>query len=102
MRSLASIFLAKWFGFTGICFSSPSAWVGADVFLLIAYFVIMHKVIKKAMRSGSDNPIKLVYEKKGVPNDGKITPVPDTDGTDAGAATQTAPAGSACKVAAAE
>lgn len=79
MRSLASIFLAKWFGFTGICFSSPSAWVGADVFLLIAYFVIMHRVIKKAMRSGSDNPIKLVYEKKGVPNDGKVTPVADDD-----------------------
>lgn len=73
MRSLASIFLAKWFGFTGICFSSPSAWVGADVFLLIAYFVIMHKVIKKAMKSGADNPIKLVYEKKSVSNDGKIT-----------------------------
>lgn len=79
MRSLASIFLAKWFGFTGICFSSPSAWVGADVFLLIAYFVIMHRVIKKAMRSGSDNPIKLVYEKKGVPNDGKVTPVADDE-----------------------
>lgn len=79
MRSLASIFLAKWFGFTGICFSSPSAWVGADVFLLIAYFVIMHRVIKKAMRSGSDNPIKLVYEKKGVPNDGKVTPVADEE-----------------------
>lgn len=77
MRSLASIFLAKWFGFTGICFSSPSAWVGADVFLIIAYFVIMHKVIKKALRSGADNPIKLIYEKKGVPNDGKITPVPE-------------------------
>ena len=77
MRSLASIFLAKWFGFTGICFSSPSAWVGADVFLLIAYFVIMHKVIKKALRSGADNPIKLIYEKKGVPNDGKITSVPE-------------------------
>ena len=77
MRSLASIFLAKWFGFTGVCFSSPSAWVGADVFLLIAYFVIMHKVIKKALRSGADNPIKLVYEKKGVPNDGKVTPVPE-------------------------
>ena len=79
MRSLAAIFLAKWFGFTGICFSSPSAWVGADVFLLIAYFVIMHRVIKKAMRSGSDNPIKLVYEKKGVPNDGKVTPVADEE-----------------------
>lgn len=79
MRSLASIFLAKWFGFTGICFSSPSAWFGADVFLLIAYFVIMHKVIKKAMRSGAENPIKLVYEKKGVPNDGKVTPMPETE-----------------------
>ena len=77
MRSLASIFLAKWFGFTGICFSSPSAWVGADVFLLIAYFVIMHKVIKKAMRSGADNPVALVYQQKSVPNDGKVEPFPE-------------------------
>ena len=79
MRSLASIFLAKWYGFTGICFSSPSAWVGADVFLLIAYFVIMHKVIKKAMRSGADNPLKVVYGKKSVANDGKIAPLPENE-----------------------
>ena len=79
MRSLASIFLAKWYGFTGICFSSPSAWVGADVFLLIAYFVIMHKVIKKAMRSGADNPLKVVKKKKSVANDGKIAPLPENE-----------------------
>lgn len=80
MRSLASIILAGKFGFLGICLSSPSAWIGADVFLIIAYYVIMHKVIKRAMQSKShDMPGKknLVYSRLIVANDGTVAePLP--------------------------
>lgn len=80
MRALASIFLAKWFGFTGICFSSPSAWVGADVFLLIAYFTILHRIIKRAAKAAQDKDEakSLIYSRWTVPNDGSV-PVPQQD-----------------------
>ena len=43
MRVLAAFLLAARFGYLGICLSNPAAWLGAHVFLRIAYFVIIRK-----------------------------------------------------------
>lgn len=43
MRIVAAFVLVKYYGFLGICLSNPAAWLGADVFLLIAYYLIMRK-----------------------------------------------------------
>ncbi len=37
-RTLAGFALVPAFGFTGVCFGSPIAWVFADIFLIPAYF----------------------------------------------------------------
>ena len=45
---VARIFIARviipQFGFTGVCFGNPAAWVMADVFLIPAYFTIRKKL----------------------------------------------------------
>ena len=41
-RVVASLVFAKHFGFAGICASNPTAWVFVDIFLVIAYVVILH------------------------------------------------------------
>lgn len=37
-RTLAGFVLVPLFGFTGVCFGSPTAWIFADIFLIPAYF----------------------------------------------------------------
>ncbi|MDE5618467.1 MAG: hypothetical protein K2I79_03165, partial [Clostridia bacterium] len=58
MRVLASVFLVSSFGYLGICLSNPTAWVGADVFLLISYFIIINKMKKNKSWITSDTPSK--------------------------------------------
>lgn len=43
MRAIAAYVLAAAMGFTGVCLSCPVAWAGADVFLLITYFLLLHR-----------------------------------------------------------
>lgn len=43
-RIIAALILSRFFGFTGLCFAPPFAWILADVPLLVIYFV---KVVKK-------------------------------------------------------
>lgn len=43
-RSLAGIFLVPLFGFTGVCFASPLAWIFADLFLFPAYVHVKKKL----------------------------------------------------------
>lgn len=43
MRVLASILLAQFFGWTGICYSDPAAWIGADLILIPAIIYFLHK-----------------------------------------------------------
>lgn len=40
-RVLASFVFVRFWGFTGICASNPAAWLAADVFLLVTYYVVM-------------------------------------------------------------
>ncbi len=44
MRVIAAFALAAWLGYPGICAASPVAWLGADVFLLIAYACIVRRL----------------------------------------------------------
>lgn len=43
-RSLAGLFLVPVFGFTGVCFASPLAWIFADAFLIPAYLHVKKKL----------------------------------------------------------
>lgn len=46
-RALAGFVLVPVFGFTGVMFGSPSAWVLADVFLIPAYFLFGRSLQRK-------------------------------------------------------
>ena len=43
MRSLVS-----YLKFAAVCIASPVAWFGATIWLMIAYFIIINRIIKKA------------------------------------------------------
>ena len=43
-RSLAGMFLVPRFGFIGVCFASPLAWIFADAFLIPAYVHVRRKL----------------------------------------------------------
>lgn len=45
-RSLAGTLLVPAFGFIGVCFASPLAWIFADAFLIPAYFHVRKKLDK--------------------------------------------------------
>lgn len=51
-RTIAGFALVPLFGFTGVCFGSPAAWIFADIFLIPAYFhvkkVLNHRLTGKA------------------------------------------------------
>jgi Na+-driven multidrug efflux pump len=49
MRTLAAIFLPAFFGFAGVCFAGPLAWLGACVPLSIAFGLTMKKLLRKSM-----------------------------------------------------
>jgi putative MATE family efflux protein len=49
MRAFAAIILSIFFGFGGICFASPLAWIGSCVPLSIALAVTMKKLLRKSM-----------------------------------------------------
>lgn len=42
-RLLTSFILVKQIGYTGVCLSNPIAWIAADIFLLITYYITMKK-----------------------------------------------------------
>ena len=58
-RVVASLVFAKHFGFAGICASNPTAWVFVDIFLVIAYVVILHRILKKRRQLGLADGEKL-------------------------------------------
>lgn len=53
-RILTAFVFVKLWGFTGICISNPVAWLAADIFLLITYFVSMRGKGKSAKRLKCD------------------------------------------------
>ncbi len=49
MRVAVAILFSKWFGYVGVCFATPFAWVGAGVLLVICYFIAMRKLERKVV-----------------------------------------------------
>ncbi|MDR3275778.1 MAG: MATE family efflux transporter [Treponema sp.] len=49
MRMLAGIFLAQYFGFTGVCWASPLAWLGAAAPLFAAVLSNLKKLNREAL-----------------------------------------------------
>ncbi|MDR2103261.1 MAG: MATE family efflux transporter, partial [Treponema sp.] len=49
MRTFSAIFLSGYFGFTGIIFSSPLAWVGACIPLTLALVYDLKKLTRKSL-----------------------------------------------------
>ncbi|MDD4690331.1 MAG: MATE family efflux transporter [Eubacteriales bacterium] len=45
-RAGVAVFLALEFGFIGLCFANPAAWIGALLFLVPDYFIYMRKLSK--------------------------------------------------------
>lgn len=72
MRIIAAFALAAAIGFTGICLSNPVAWLGADVFLLAAYPLLLRKKLKTASPlpvaavepTESTSPCEAITEKR--------------------------------------
>jgi putative MATE family efflux protein len=51
MRSFAALLLSSFFGFTGLCFASPLAWLGSCVPLFIAFLLTIKKLTRKSLQS---------------------------------------------------
>ena len=49
-RAGVSIFFVPAFGFLGVCWGDPVAWVCADLFLIPAYYLIFRRL--KGMENG--------------------------------------------------
>ena len=47
MRAFAAIYLTKIFGFVGLCFASPLAWIGGALTVSVGYFGTIVKISKK-------------------------------------------------------
>jgi putative MATE family efflux protein len=52
MRAFAALFLTQYFGYTGLCFASPLAWVGCLIPLTIALIFIFKKLRRKEISEG--------------------------------------------------
>lgn len=46
-RFIASFYLVRYFGYTGICFADPLAWIMADLVAVPAFFIVLKKVQRK-------------------------------------------------------
>lgn len=59
MRAIAAYVLAAAMGFTGVCLSCPVAWLGADVFLLTTYFLLLRRRLSGKNGRGKSLPVPL-------------------------------------------
>ncbi|MDR3303247.1 MAG: MATE family efflux transporter [Treponema sp.] len=50
MRTFAAIMLSRWFGFVGLCFASPLAWLGACIPLTIAVYLTLKRLARTKNR----------------------------------------------------
>ena len=85
-RVIASLVFAAKFGFVGICASNPTAWVCVDVFLIISYIVILHRIFAKrralGLGEGEKMPLSAVYAQSPVPSNASSSdPASDAEKT---------------------
>ena len=48
-RTLVSVFLVPAFGFAGVCWGDPAAWMAADLFLVPTFVLVMRGMRRKAL-----------------------------------------------------
>ena len=46
-RISCAIFAATYFGYTAVCFSTPFAWITATIWLVVVYFAVEYRKLKK-------------------------------------------------------
>lgn len=46
-KERASLVLSRWFGYRGIVFSSPLAWIGSDLIVIPVYYMTMKRLRRK-------------------------------------------------------
>lgn len=54
-RCFVAFGLARWFGFSGVCFSNVCAWLAADLFLIPAFFYCKKRVVHSPLYGGPKN-----------------------------------------------
>lgn len=52
MRAFVAFYLAGKLGYLGICLAGPIAWIGADIPLMVTYYLRMHKIKKLEKEKG--------------------------------------------------
>lgn len=50
-RIFCAVYLSKFFGYKGICFSTPAAWIGALLILVPVYYILLRKIMVKKINS---------------------------------------------------
>jgi putative MATE family efflux protein len=55
MRILSAVFLVKAFGFLGVCWASPLAWIGALVPLGVAWLVCVRRMMRESLDPASQH-----------------------------------------------
>lgn len=66
MRAFAAVILASSFGYVGICYASPIAWVGAVLVVAPGYLWVIHRYKKQTKLPNVWWPKSLfIHEKKG-------------------------------------
>lgn len=56
-RSLTAFVFVRYWGFDGFCFSNATAWLFADVFLLVTYFAVTYAHRRRNRRTPGDTPV---------------------------------------------
>ena len=74
VRAVVAFTLAVWFGFDGACFSNSLAWIGAAIFFLAAYILILRKLMReyKADEEKALSAIAADVETSGEARTGEI------------------------------
>lgn len=49
-RIFCAVYLAKYFGYKGICFSTPCAWIGALALLIPVYYILIKKITEEKIK----------------------------------------------------
>ena len=49
MRVIAALVFARFFGYVGVCVASPTAWLGADIILIVLYLRLYRKFMRPAL-----------------------------------------------------
>lgn len=64
MRSFAAVFLAARFGYVGICYAGPIAWVAASTVVSVGYAITIYRLSRKTSKLFSKRRNARSYRKK--------------------------------------